>query len=361
VAPPELPPVTDQRLPLPTDLGEMQLAWEPGSFKPWPDDFLWAGIVGALVHRARHGSHKLNPEPAREALESDARVFLFSDWAIGLPRPVWLSSRIRSRLERKRETPSHVIHLGDVYYAGWPWECQDRALDAWPVPSNDPDLATSWDLNGNHDMYSGGEGYFGTLLADHRFQQQRSADGVPTSIFELSNDHWLVLGIDSAWNRERLRTGTEGDLQPEHVKWIEQAVQGAGGRKVMFLSHHQLFSAFDNPTMLADKLGSFLDEHPVHAWFWGHEHRCTIYEPSASTRVAHARCIGNGGVPAYVTHKSAMHNPAIVACDFEEPYAVPYKGRQLVQFGFVILEFDGPDVKVSYIDELDNIWHSETL
>lgn len=358
---PELPPVTEQRLPLPPDLGEMRLDWEPGSFNSWPDDFLWGGIAGALVHRALHGSHKLNPEPARVTLEGDARFFLFSDWATGLPRPVLLSSKIRARLERDRTRPKHVIHLGDVYYAGWPWEAQDRALDPWPVPFNSPDLATSWDLNGNHDMYSGGEGYFKTLLADHRFQQQRSADGEPTSIFELSNDHWLVLGIDSAWNSKRLHTGTEGDLQPEHVHWIEQAVQGAGERKVLFLSHHQLFSAFDNPTMLADKLGAFLDEHPIHAWFWGHEHRCAIYKPSASAQVANARCIGNGGVPAYVTDASAIHTQGIVAHDFEQPYAVPYKGRQLVQYGFAILEFDGPDVNVSYIDEDDNRWHRESL
>ena len=32
---------------------------------------------------------------------------------------------------------------------------------------------TSWALNGNHDMYSGGWGYFDHLLADERFSRQR--------------------------------------------------------------------------------------------------------------------------------------------------------------------------------------------
>ena len=53
-------------------------------------------------------------------------------------------------------------------------------LDLWPVTADQAGAGvTSWSLNGNHDMYSGGFGYFQTLLADPRFAAQRSPDGTP--------------------------------------------------------------------------------------------------------------------------------------------------------------------------------------
>jgi hypothetical protein len=359
---PRLPVLTDRRLPLPMEIAEEAVEWpEPGTFRPWPHDFLWAGVIGAgLAQRAVRGPSDFNPHPATHRLEEDARAFVFGDWGTGIPRAVWLSSRIRALLQDDAR-PSHLIHLGDVYYAGFPWECRDRALSAWPAPGTDPDRAVSWDLNGNHDMYSGGYGYFRTLLGDARFGQQRSADGKPTSIFELTNDHWLVLGLDTAWSKGRFRVATEGDLVDREIEWIQEAIVRAdsAGQKVVLLSHHQLFSAFDEPTMLDEKIGEFLRGHRVHAWFWGHEHRCTLYKPAPE--VTHARCIGNGGVPAYVSSPDAVKRPELVEFDFEEAYHETYRGRQVLLFAFAVLEFDGPNLQVTYVNEYGQTWHVERL
>ena len=45
-------------------------------------------------------------------------------------------------------------------------------------------------LNGNHEMYSGGFGYFKLILP--AFEQD-------SSYFALQNEHWLLVGLDTAY------------------------------------------------------------------------------------------------------------------------------------------------------------------
>ena len=95
-----------------------------------------------------------------------------------------MAEEVADALRNGRE--AHVIHLGDVYYSGLPVEVQRHVLEPWPVTAAQAKAGvTSWSLNGNHDMYSGGYGYYDTLLADPRFAAQHSADGASTSFFRL--------------------------------------------------------------------------------------------------------------------------------------------------------------------------------
>ena len=71
-----------------------------------------------------------------------------------------------------------------------------------------------------------------------------------------------------------------------------------GGAKSILLSHHQLFSpyesrAFDRP--LHRKVNPMLSR--IHAWFWGHEHRCIIFGDHLGIK---ARCIGHDAIPVEV-------------------------------------------------------------
>jgi hypothetical protein len=354
----ELPPVTDQHLPVasPRTLEE-RLAFDPGSFDPFPSDPIWAAaIAAALGYRLIRGQHPFNPKPAIAQLGEGPRLFLFSDWGTGIPRAVALSKHVRDRLKDNPDgRGQHVAHLGDVYYAGWPHEQRRHVLEAWPVPPEQPDLAHSWALNGNHDMYSGGYGYFETVLGAQRFAKQRSPDGRPTSIFELSNKHWRVIGLDTAWH--------DHDLVDPQIHWLKSRILAAekAAQSVILLSHHQLFTTFghlDGP-QLFDKLSPFLKHHRVRAWFWGHEHRCTLYTPT--DEVEHPRCIGNGGVPAYVTGPDADHDPSRVQLDYEGVFGPADDGHQWRNFAYVQLEFDEDKATATYFDEKDQEFHSEPL
>ncbi len=239
----------------------------------------------------------------------------------------------------------HVVHLGDVYYSGTEREYRRRFLPYWPVDESEVDRVGSWSLNANHDMYSGGHGYFEVLLGDPRFARHEGS-----SYFSLHNDDWQVLGLDTGWE--------DGGLQDPQSEWVD-ATLGAGDRKGMLLSHHQLFSAYkpDVRATLEPKLRGVLDADRVRAWFWGHEHRCMLYEPYE--HVAAARCIGHGGVPVYMWRSQDEPCPP--------PGTYEYRGRivdglqRWALFGFAVLDFDGPRLHVRYIDETGYEHHSEDL
>jgi hypothetical protein len=336
-----LPAITDQHI---AELGS--LAGEEmvlGDFSPFPGDLRWSIVPLSIAWSLFHRKYSYNKQPANHQLPNEAVFFLFSDWGTGIPRAVDLSGEIHDRLT-KEGPEQHVIHLGDVYFAGWPDEYRHRALEAWPVRPDELDLAHSWNLCGNHDMYSGGKGYYETCLADRRFSSQRSSDGRPTSIFEMSNEHWRVLGLDTGWE--------DHDLWPEQEAWLKRAIIDASkqGQDLLLLSHHQLFSSFKGHIehALREKLSRLLCEHQVRVWFWGHEHRCTIYGPTPE--VHFASCIGNGGVPAPRTPPGERNDSEPVELDYEEIYAGE-DGGPFVKFAFVMLELSGRDMKATYIDE----------
>ena len=195
-------------------------------------------------------------------------------------------------------------------------------------------------------MYSGGYAYYGVALDEARFKPWHRG----SSFFSLVNTHWKILGLDSAWEDHALV-----EPQPD---WIRDELKGAGRRKTMLLSHHQLFSAYEKvDDELPAAAAPILAQHPVTSWFWGHEHRCVLY--SAHQNVGFPRCLGNGGIPVYMSHNET------------DPYVPPatYEYRRFIQnglerwalFGFAVLDFDGPKIDVRYIDEDGATYKTETI
>jgi Calcineurin-like phosphoesterase len=294
----------------------------------------WVSSVIAMGWRKLHKRCPFKNEPAAAAkLASNARVVVVGDWATGIQRARKVAKEIAVALAEAtlQERDCHVIHLGDTYYAGWDYEYRKRFLPWWPVKPGEPH--GSWSLNGNHDMYAGGWGYFEALLADERFSAQQGS-----SWFSLENEHWQLLGLDTAYS--------EHALAGEQATWVERrlADREHPDRRTMLLSHHQLFSAFgDGGPKLEAALHRALATDRIDAWFWGHEHRCVVYEPQQHVRFA--SCVGHGGVPVY-----AEHGPRPgVRWYLEKSFRAGVEEWAL--FGFAILDFDGPTVKVSYRDE----------
>ena len=88
-----------------------------------------------------------------------------------------------------------MVHLGDVYYVGEPGEYSERVLASgmWPVEAAEKEKIGSWSLNGNHDMYVGGHGYFDKLLREGRFLRwHRDTSGEPSSFFVIEDAGWQI-------------------------------------------------------------------------------------------------------------------------------------------------------------------------
>jgi hypothetical protein len=334
----------------------------PGSFTQNDPDW-FADIARGILERLADGNAPFNPVPAEyDDVADDARLVVVGDWGTGLPRAIDVAAHMRQAIDAAlaEGRQVHVIHLGDVYYSGFESEDKRRFLDPWPVTQAQAGQGvTSWSLNGNHDMYSGGFGYFGTLLGDRRFRAQRSPDGKATSFFRLRSPSWDLIGLDTAWDTDVTSDGQIAVLQDPQAKYVADVAAGSQ-RKLVLFSHHQLVSFYDQgdlgPT-LPGKLAPVLDGNRVTAWWWGHEHRAITYGESAGVR--YPRCLGNGGVPIQPDHAPpANSDPAVT---WRSTRTVREHGQRWNRFGFAVLDLHPDHIDAAYIDDDGYTAHTETV
>jgi hypothetical protein len=133
-------------------------------------------------------------------------------------------------------------------------------------------------------MYSGGHAYFDRTLA---------LFGQKASYFAYENQHWLLVGLDTAYK--------EHSLSNEQAGWLTLLLQdpARAHKKLVLLSHHQPFALLDSQgPKIVRALRLLLNAKRVHAWYWGHEHRCVICDRHPDWIFA-GRCIGHGGYPYF--------------------------------------------------------------
>jgi predicted phosphodiesterase len=275
-------------------------------------------------------------------LPAQATIALIGDWGTG----TGVAKALLAQVARKK--PDVVLHLGDIYYSGTEFESQARFLDICrQVLAADTALYT---LAGNHDMYSGGAGYYG--LVDQLGQQ--------ASYFCLRNANWQFLAMDTGYNdfNPFAVSSHVTALTDVEADWHRTKIQQAEGRKTVLLSHHQLFSAFEpiggeavNQNLLAtfhDLLGN------VALWFWGHEHRLDIYAPYQG--LERGRCLGCSAIPVFV--EADYFQPK-----FDVPL-LPSPGdpTQIIRLGddgtvynraYAIMKLDGASASVAYYQDSD--------
>ena len=272
-------------------LAQSKLAMEAAAAQPLPSggqevkfgtglsggDWLrWMLSLADWVDR-RDAHAMLRPKAAKAAsdLPNGARIAITADWGTGLYGAPKIAESIRSMAAQQKF--DLVMHLGDVYYSGTKEEVKDRFIDVWPLDAGTRNRA----LNGNHEMYSGGFGYFELILP---------AFGQEASYFAMQNDHWLLVGLDTAY--------VDHDIDNAQVAWLTLLVQAAQSRKVVLFSHQQPFSRLDHQgPKLQKALRHLLESKAITAWYWGHEHECIIYDAHREWGLF-GRCLGNGGIPS---------------------------------------------------------------
>jgi Calcineurin-like phosphoesterase len=308
--------------------GGLEVKFDRHDWLGWARHFVPSWLAG----RRRHPFQAL---PDLEAAPDALRVALFSDWGTGL----YGAPHITASINNDAAGFDYVIHLGDVYYAGSEDEFDSVFLPLWPKPKGGGIGRT---LNGNHEMYSGGNGYFGVALP---------ALGQGSSVFAIQNRDWLIVGLDSAYR--------DFDLARGQAEWLAGLMQGAGTRKLIVLTHHQLFSntAHAQGVRMQTKLARLLRERRVFAWYWGHEHICALYEPHPLWGLI-GRCVGHGGMPEF-RHEfagapeselagarffrvpGAGANPSCLVLDGPNPFITGHESGYMPH-GYVTLDFDGP-------------------
>jgi hypothetical protein len=217
-------------------------------------------------------------------------IGVIGDWGTGMEEASWLLGRLLAK------NIDLLIHLGDIYYAGTPSEV---ASNFTQLLSNAGVTVPVYSLAGNHDMYSGGRGYYSLL-------QQI---GQPASYFCLRNSSWQILALDTGYHDNDVFTVNTNVtfLDPNEASWHLDKIQNAGGRKTILLSHHQLFSPYGDGVGQDPTSGKGLVTNPrlfttfepvlgnIALWIWGHEHSCNVFQTYLG--LAKGRCLGASAVP----------------------------------------------------------------
>jgi hypothetical protein len=189
-------------------------------------------------------------------------------------------------------------------------------------------------------MYGGGGPYYELI----------QKLGQPASYFCLRNNAWQFIALDTGLHDVDTFDPAPTFLEDTEVQWLNDKIANAGNRRTVLLSHHQLFTAFE------DIGGKFLNEHlnaqvapilpKVTVWFWGHEHNQVIYKPFQGVL---ARCVGHGAYPVGITEiaaKPKFENVPLVNVSLT-------KGSSFYSHGYVVMDLDGATATVSYYQDSD--------
>jgi hypothetical protein len=239
--------------------------------------------------------------------EREIRIAIAGDWGTGTDPvdkyPYAVAGKIAKLMADQK--PHYTIHLGDVYYSGLESEETAKFVGRWPGGS-----IGSYTLNSNHEMYCGGKGYFNVLLANEMFKAQQGL-----SYFALTNDSWLIVGLDSAYfayyQSLLYEQGTlfepDAGKQPDGMvqsQWLAGLLKENAHKRVIILTHHDGFDVQPVTGKVSRKplyQQVTAQMATVHDWwwYWGHVHGVIAYERIFfdNNAAVTARCIGHGAIP----------------------------------------------------------------
>ena len=268
------------------------------------------------------------------------RVGILGDWGTGEPAAIAVLDQL---MQLK---PDLIVHVGDVYYAGTIDECRTNFLvpiqaARGKIWAKHPGLHHSRQSR----LLQRRAGFYGMIPLLN--QGVANATVQEYSFFCLRNDHWQLQCMDTGYNDHNLKQVSDDitHLEQPEADWHQQQMLGAGERKIILISHHQLFSSFatigrgasfQNPFLtknLADSRAAGVSK--IVAWLWGHEHLLEIYAPPASDGAGLpvlGRCVGNGAFPVFNNTGDYTKNPKS---------AIPLQAAPGFANGYVQTDSDG--------------------
>ena len=279
-----------------------------------------------------------------ERIPATAKIAIFGDWGTGMPQAVSLA-----RTNQIIRILTSSCTLATFITRGPRTRCRRDSLTSAP-PFSALRLPRCFSLSGNHDMYSGGAGYY--WLVDRL--------GQGASYFAVQNDDWLFIAMDTGLHDTNpLQGGSAATfVDPREADWVNDLIKGSENQKIVLFSHHPLFSAYDPisggavNTLLLEQIRPSLPK--LTAWFWGHEHRLAVYDPFLG--LARGRCIGHSAIPVFADASGDPPKLAGVPVHREggELLDMGTNGR-IFKHGFAIMTLSGKDASVAFYRQGESI------
>lgn len=330
--------VKDPRDAVPVYVSKSGELWGVGTYEN-----LDPGWTEALIHYVEHLDDRAPFVTAPKVIDipDTTTLAIVGDWGTGYWRAGTGAEAVAKQVAAM--APDYAIHLGDVYYAGASDEERDKLLALWPRGRRG-----SITLNSNHEMYDGAHAYFAALSADGPFALQGGC-----SYVALRNAHWLVLGLDTAYDA----TGhmyLDGAINAAQLGFLAAMAAAAGDRKVVLVSHHEGLTLDGSATTaLWQQVVRGLGRPPT-AWYWGHQHNGVVY--TARDGCA-PRCIGHGAIP----YGNATMLAGVPTVQWSESVSagdpsVPHR----VSNGFARVTLDGATLREELVAEDGTVrWRGE--
>jgi hypothetical protein len=279
--------------------------------------------------------------------DTDLTIAMSGDWGTGLPSSIDIARNMAAH------KPDITLHLGDVYYSGTEKEVYDKFLKYFPAGR-----LASFALNSNHDMYSGGNGYFNVTLKDPEFAHQQQK-----SLFSLYNKTWQVIGLDTAYESAKAQLYQKGVLGNAQLSWFQAQLQQAkaAGRRVIILTHHNpvsIHGGSEDTNMMqqiftAAKMAGMMFEY----WIWGHEHGVAVFDPFHWNGASvNGRCVGHGGIPYGATQPGDKGGGVVVR--WTETGTYPNDPKQALNgYAVLTLPIAGGALREQYYDDSGKLRH----
>ena len=300
--------------------------------------------------------------PLPESPLNKSVIAIIGDWGTGMPQSFDLLNQIMTNFK-----PNAVLHLGDVYYRGAPQEQHDyQVAPAINVISKGIKYFT---IPGNHDYYyQMGAPFFAAI--DNITAASNGTQNQEASFFSLEGSNWVLLGMDTGLSDSNVNlVDVEMPyLGPNQASWAIDKIQKAkaGGKRVIFSTHHQFFTQCSVTGQNAD--GSYPAVNPLLAselsevipnidiWFWGHEHSLEVYPSYAGLQ--RGRMLGSSAVTTITSQTPSNPNPSLVIPPGETVLPSPLPGSPtsmpLASFSwyyqkqFAIMTLQGDKATVDY-------------
>lgn len=315
-----------------------------------------AGIKGILEHCDAKYPFQTATQASRIQIPNACKIALLADWGADNDHAKNVAAQAMAR------NPDYMIHLGDIYYSGSEAECQ-TFLRNWPLktPDRNPIKGRSFSLNGNHEMYSLGKPYFTIVLP---------AFGQEASYFTLFNDNWQFQGLDTAYVPFSISGGTVDARLQAQWEWLRDSLKNSGTKRNIFLSHNQPVSAHLPELAAAQdlmnearKLLAEFSLGSIYGWFFGHEHRCTIYDDDVLSAMFRSRLIGNGAIGHHPQEETepAKDETGATAAPFVWVNKRSLEDKGIVAMSsFAFLTLNDGRIDIEYIDEDGFVGYKET-
>ncbi len=225
-------------------------------------------------------------------IPNDAKVAIIGDWGTGMQDGEYLLEMIL-----KNHQPDVIIHLGDIYYAGTPDECDANFYDIFQRLFAKYKQIPVFTIPGNHDYYSFAYGYYQMVAKLNTGLKSKGINATQEASYfclRTEDNGWQFLGMDTGYcdgGPLSARFPTDGPfLHPNEPEWHQDKLDNFSGASIL-LSHHQVFSGNAEINGLTGTYGSipYLNKNlvdffrpnfgnKVAAWFWGHEHNQVKYQ-----------------------------------------------------------------------------------